>query len=161
MIPAPTPTPAQLGNVDLDSWRVVPGEDNPEKLDWGRWAVAGGDEFLEPYIEIVGSDTAKQIAEFLVEAVQQHARKLWTEGAMAAMLQARQQIGEPAQTLFAWGAVCDLMQQISAISAIFQEGLTTRGRDRDERLYPLYANLAATLLMHMEQIRADESNYGG
>ncbi|WP_433520169.1 hypothetical protein ACQP2T_63560 (plasmid) [Nonomuraea sp. CA-143628] len=156
----PAPTPAQLGNVDLDSWRAVPGEDNPEKLDWGRWAVAGGDEVLEPYIEIVGSDTAKQIAEFIVDAVQQHARKLWAEGAMADVLEARQQVGgEDSCALFAWGAVCDLVQQVSVISAVFQDGLTARAGDRPERLYPLYARLAATLLMHMEQIRANDSNY--
>lgn len=162
MIPAPNP--AQLGRVDLDSWRVVPGEDNPEKLDWGTWSVAGGDEFLDFDIEVSRCDTARQIAEFVLQAVQQHARTLWTEGAMADVLQARQErtdgpLGSSNPALFAWGAVCDLMQQVTAISALFQEGLTARARDRDERLYPLYARLAATLLVLMEQIRADESNY--
>lgn len=161
MIPAPTP--AQFGNADLDSWRVVPGEDNPEKLDYGTWSVAGGDEFLDFDIEVSRCDTSRQIAEFVLAAVQQHARKLWAEGAMADVLDARTQLeeGKDSNALWAWGAVCDLMTQVAAIGNVFQQRLGRRGSDRDQRLYPLYARMAATLLMHMEKIRSDDSNYGG
>ncbi|MFB4275710.1 hypothetical protein ACBJ59_10495 [Nonomuraea sp. MTCD27] len=66
----------QIGGVDLTSWRVVPGEANPHKDEQGSWAIVGGDE-NDLHIEVLDAgNSPRRVAEFIVEAVQEHATKL-------------------------------------------------------------------------------------
>jgi hypothetical protein len=65
----------QIGTADVDTWRVVPAVCNPGHDDRGAWAVAAGDVGEEPdlYFEI-SAESPKEVAEFIVAAVREHAR---------------------------------------------------------------------------------------
>ncbi|WP_433433074.1 hypothetical protein [Nonomuraea sp. CA-141351] len=99
---APIPAPEQIGSVDLDTWRVVPAESNPDKHEHGAWAIAGGDgDEYDLYLEVLDADQPQKVAQFIVDAVSQHARQLRLQGALARVEQvwAQQQEDERAGVL--------------------------------------------------------------
>ncbi|MED7925856.1 hypothetical protein SMD20_16505 [Nonomuraea sp. LP-02] len=58
-------------------WTVIPGQTNPDKDEHGTWAVTAGDvEQYDLYFEIADAAHPRQVAEFVVEAMQSHATRL-------------------------------------------------------------------------------------
>lgn len=74
---APIPAFEQIGGVDLTTWHVVAAESNPDKHEQGPWAIVASDGYeYDLYIEVLDADHPRKVAEFIVEAVQEHATKL-------------------------------------------------------------------------------------
>lgn len=62
----------RIGTSDVESWRAVPVDGNPEGVRTHLWCIVAGDyaDEGEPdiYIEVTG-EYPKDIAEFIVQAV--------------------------------------------------------------------------------------------
>lgn len=70
------PTRQQIGTYDLQTWRVVPAESNPDRHPFSRWAIAAGDDDWDLYVEVAHAEDPQAVAEFIVSAVHTHAEHL-------------------------------------------------------------------------------------
>lgn len=63
----------RIGTADVDSWRAVPVEDNPEGKRTWAWAVVAGGRADEGdpdvYFEIRHAEYPEDVAKFVVQAV--------------------------------------------------------------------------------------------
>jgi hypothetical protein len=76
------PTQQQIGCADLETWRVVPADTNPDGLASRSWAIVGGDgDEADVYIDIT-TEYPKHVAEFILDAVRAHAERLRYTGAL-------------------------------------------------------------------------------
>ena len=69
------PAAERLCVTDIASWRTRPHPDNEDGDRLGPWLIVAGDE-NDVWIEVSHVEYPKDVAEFIVEAVQQHATRL-------------------------------------------------------------------------------------
>jgi hypothetical protein len=157
---APIPTPEQISTVDLASWTVVPSQSNPEKDDRGAWAVTAGDEEqYDLYFEIADAAYPRQVAEFIVEAVQAHATQLRLSIAFDNVLHERERLrAHPAGAdlyELGRGRVVAMMAQLGKLAAEAYETAPAPERAAQERrIYAEVTQLAAQAVSWMEAIHA-------
>jgi hypothetical protein len=59
----------RLGGVDVDTWRAVPAEGNPDGRRTRGWNIVAGDgDEADVWIEVQGAEYPKDVAEFIVAA---------------------------------------------------------------------------------------------
>jgi hypothetical protein len=78
----------RLGGVDADTWRAVPAPANPGGSRSQAWVIVAGDYASEGepdvWIEVLDAEFPKDVAEFIVQAVQnEYARQTRAEGSQA------------------------------------------------------------------------------
>ncbi|MEU7856310.1 hypothetical protein [Nonomuraea sp. NPDC049141] len=156
----PIPAPEQIGTVDLASWTVVPGQSNPDKDDHGAWAVTAGDEEQNAlYFEIADATHPRQVAEFLVEAVQAHATRMRLGAAFDDVLRERER-GRRAPVgadLYEKdrGRLVALMAQLGQVAAEVYEPAPAPERDEQrKRVYDGVTQVAALAVAWLEAIHA-------
>jgi hypothetical protein len=60
----------RLGGVDVDTWRAVPAEGNPDGRRTRAWNIVAGDYDDEPDVWItIEAEYPRDVAEFIVAAV--------------------------------------------------------------------------------------------
>lgn len=157
------PEPEQTGSVDLTTWRVVPGESNPDGNEYGAWGIAGGDsDEYSFYMEVLGAEQPKKTAQFVLDAVTGHARQLRLEGALASVQQERTRqraandLLDPSNlNLIEEAKLAALIDDVGGVGRIFNQDRFTSGRDElDKRLYAQLTQVAATAVAWMECIHA-------
>lgn len=153
----------QLGSVDLTTWRVVPGEANPEKEETGVWAIAGGDgDDYSLYMEVLDAERPREVAGFIVDAVTGHAHRLRLEGALAEVERERRRqraegdaLDPSNPHLVEVAKLAGLVEQVGGIGREFGRDRFDTGReDLDKRLYAQLTQVAATAVAWMESILA-------
>ncbi|AQZ63279.1 unnamed protein product [[Actinomadura] parvosata subsp. kistnae] len=155
------PEREQIGSVELTTWRVVPGESNPDKNEDGVWGIAGGDsDEYALYLEVLDAECPKKVAEFIVEAVTSHVRRLRLEGALADVHHLREQqqavddVLDPSNPhLVEEPKLARLIEQVGQVGGEFvRDRFSTGPDDLQTRLYPQLTAVAATAVAWMEGI---------
>jgi len=159
------PRREQLGSVDLTTWRVVPGETNHGKEETGVWAIAGGDgDDYTLYAEVLDAERPREVAEFIVEAVTDHAHRLRLEGALAEVERERRRqraedgaLDPSSPHLAEVVKLAALVEQVGGIGREFgRDRFQTGHEELDGRLYSQLAQVAATAVAWMESVLARE-----
>ncbi|HTP15618.1 MAG TPA: hypothetical protein VMK13_07245 [Streptosporangiaceae bacterium] len=159
------PSSLQVGTADAGTWRVVPAACNPAADDQGAWAVAAGDGGEEPdlYFEI-GAECPKQVAEFIVAAVREHAHAVRFSAAVAdvelerSRERSRQAAVTPANPHLpdALKLACLVEQAGSLAGELTYDPAGGDRAERAKRLYARLAQVAATTLGWMEAILSQD-----
>lgn len=159
------PEQTQIATSDISTWRVVPAESNPGEHEYGTWAVAAGDsEEYDLYLEVLDAEHPRQVAQFIVDAVTNHARRLQLHGALAHVEQARRQQHavdpELTSSTYRLPDVCKLSGLAEILGRLAtQINSDAPGGDRAEqhrRLYAQLTQLALATVAWMESILARE-----
>jgi hypothetical protein len=155
------PSRLQVGSAGTESWRAEPAPSNPEGEDQGTWAVLAGDpgEEADLYFEIT-AECPRDVAEFIVAAVREHASASRFTAAVADVEQERRRLrSRCAEVTPANPALPDALKL-----ACLADGLGGLAREltgdpfggeragRDKRLYVVLAELAAGAVGWMETI---------
>lgn len=155
------PSRMQVGSAGAGSWHAEPAPCNPEGEEHGTWAVMAGDPGEEPdlYFEIT-AECPKDVAEFIVAAVREHASTSRFTAAVADVEQERQRVrSRCAEVTPASLALPDALKL-----ACLAEGLGSLAREVtadpftgerdgcDKRLYVVLAEVAAGVVGWMEAI---------
>lgn len=157
---APIPTPEQIGTVDLASWTVVPGRSNLDKDEHGAWAVTAGDEEqYDLYFEVADAVHPRQVAEFIVEAVQAHATQLRLNAAFADVLRERERLRTRPSGADLYeldrSRVVAMMAQLGKLAAEAYEPAPASEQDaQTQRIYDEVTHLAALAVSWLEAIHA-------
>jgi hypothetical protein len=160
------PSRLQIGTADVGTWRVVPAACNPGEDEQGAWAVAAGDAGEEPdlYFEI-SAERPKQVAEFIVVAVREHAHAARFSAAAADVEQerrherSRRAAVTPANPHLpdALKLAC-LVELAGGLAAELTYDPAGGNRaERGKRLYARLAQLAAGALGWMEAILSHDT----
>lgn len=156
----PVPASEQIGTVDLASWTVVPGQSNPEKDDHGAWAVTAGDvEQYDLYFEIADAAHPRQVAEFVVEAVQAHATRLRLGAAFADVERERERLRArpPGADLYEGdrARVVVMMAELGRLAAeAYEPAPAAESAAQRERVYDGVTRLAALAVGWLEAVHA-------
>ncbi|WP_068929323.1 hypothetical protein [Planobispora rosea] len=155
------PTTEQIGTFDLDTWHLVPAETNPEGHESGSWAIAGGDDDeYDLFIEIADAEYPRQVAEFVLAAVQQHATRLRLGAVADDALAARERLladgcdavlineSSPRRVMELIGRIGQLAAELAGARAPVQSS------ERMVRMYGQVAEVTAIALAWMEAICA-------
>lgn len=148
----------QIGGVDLTSWHVVPAATNPDKDNDAPWAIIGGDE-CDLHIEVADVDHPRQVAEFIVEAVQAHADKLRRSAAYDDITCERERLRTRPRGADLYESerarVVAMTAQLGKLAAEAYEPAPAAGRDAQrQRVYEDVTRLAALAVCWMEAIHA-------
>ncbi|MFC5828505.1 hypothetical protein [Nonomuraea insulae] len=163
----PIPVPEQIGTVDLASWTVIPGQSNPNKDDHGAWAVTAGDvEQYDLYFEVADAARPRQVAEFIVEAVQAHATRLRLGAAFADVERKREGLRTkpPGADLYEGdrSRVVAMMAQLGKLAAEAYEPAPAAERDAQrQRVYDGVTEVAALAVCWLEAHHAQYGIDGG
>ncbi|MBG0829029.1 hypothetical protein HS041_14750 [Planomonospora sp. ID67723] len=151
----------QTGTLDLDTWCVVPAESNPDRREHGAWAVAAGDsEEYDLYFEITDAEYPRQVAAFIVDAVQEHATRLRLNAAVDDVLRERERLlaiphDAVALNRLAPFRLMALMSRLGQIAGQLENaGKPLESEERMVRVYGDVAQVAAVALAWMESIQA-------
>lgn len=159
----PIPRPEQIGTVDLASWTVIPGQTNPDKDEHGPWAVTAGDvEQYDLYFEIADAAHPRQVAEFVVEAVQAHATRLRLAAAFDDVAREREKLRTrpPGTDLYEGerGRVVAMTALLGRLAAEAYEPAPAAQRDAQrQRIYDDVVQVAAHAVSWLE---AHHARYG-
>jgi hypothetical protein len=160
------PSRLQIGTADVGTWRVIPASCNPGSSEHGAWAVVAGDAGEEPdlYFEIT-AEAPKQVAEFIVEAVREHAHAARFRTAIADMQQERKHersrcaVVTPANPHLpdALKLACLVEHTGSLAGELTYDPASGNRAERGKRLYGRLAQLAAGALGWMEAILSQDA----
>jgi hypothetical protein len=149
----------RTGDLDVSTWRAAPAESNVARDDNGSWVVLGGDSVDAPeiYFEI-SAEHPRQVAEFIVAAVQQHAGRMRFTEVIADVERERTRDRSrftemaPANRVLPDGLkLACLVGQVGELAGELTDD-PFGGRERGKRLYARLTTLAASAVGWMESM---------
>jgi hypothetical protein len=155
------PAPDRLCVTDIASWHARPHPDNEAGDELGPWLVLAGDE-NDVWIEVSHVEYPKNVAEFIVEAVQAHATRLRLAAAFedVARERGRLRANRPGADLYEGvrGRVVVMLAELGKLADEAYETPPAADRDAQERrVYDRVTRVAALAVAWLEAIH---SRYG-
>jgi hypothetical protein len=155
------PSRLQVGSAGAESWRAEPAPCNPEKEERGTWAVMAGDpgEEADLYFEIT-AESPKDVAEFIVAAVREHASVSRFNTAVADVEQERRRVRSRCAEVTPANPTLPDALKLACLTDLFGglaheltgDPFGGERSERDKRLYAALAELAAGAVGWMEAI---------
>ncbi|MFC4122025.1 hypothetical protein [Nonomuraea zeae] len=158
MMHTPIPRPEQIDNIDPITWRVIPSESNPDRHEHGGWAIAAGHgEEYDLYIEVADAAYPREVAEFMVAAVQAHAGRLRLSAVLENVQSERKRLRESKAVTPYQLETFRLRAMMAKVGQLAAE-LEPRESDKQhDEIYGLVTQVAALAVTWLEDMHA---NYG-
>jgi hypothetical protein len=153
------PEREKIGTEDIASWHARPHPDNTDGNEVGAWLITAGDCGDDVWLEVLHTEYPKQVAEFIVEAVQSHATRLRLSAAFEDVYRERERrrARPTGADLYEMdrGRVVAMMTQLGQLAAEAYEPAPPAEADAQaRRVYDGVTHLAAMAVCWLEAIHA-------